>query len=72
MECLTHCYRGLYICIVDAIASLTRLTQEASSPHPVITKILPQDQIASKLDLDHGIWVSSGVLDLLDRIKGNE
>ena len=69
MECLTCCYRGLYICILDAKASLTHLVQKASSPYPVITKILPQDQIASKLDLDHEIWVSSGVLDWLEQRK---
>ena len=97
MECLAHCYRGLYFCIVYAIASLTPcLTQVSShmeakygyaprrgsdaadqiavslSPHPGIPKLLPQSHIASKLDVDHEIWVSSGVLDWLDRRKGNE
>ena len=89
MDCLTHCYRGLYFCIVDAIASLTPcLTQVSSymedkygypprrgseaadqiaislSPHPGMPGL--REQITSKLDLDHEIWVRSGVLEYLD------
>ena len=37
------------------------------SQHRQIPKQSPQDQIASKLDLDHDIWVRSGVLDWLDK-----
>ena len=37
------------------------------SPHRQIPKVKPQDQITSKLDSEYEVWMSSGVLDYLDK-----
>ena len=45
--------------------------QMAASLHLGIPKQLPQDQISSKLELEHDLWVRSGVLEYLDSRSEN-
>ena len=63
MECLAHCYRGL----CSYIYGYPPRRGSDAADQSGIPKIPPQDKIASKLDLDHEIWISSGVLAYLDR-----